>query len=67
MEQMLLIGLITGSIGTGYFIYGKKQSQLMPMLAGGGLCIVPCMIGNPVLLILASIVLCALPFIIRSE
>ena len=30
----LFASLIWGAIGTGYFIYGKKQSSFMPMLGG---------------------------------
>ena len=35
----LLIGLIAGAVGTGYFVYGKRQSKRVPMIAGALLCI----------------------------
>jgi len=32
--NFLFASLIWGSIGMGYFIYGKKQTSLVPMVAG---------------------------------
>ena len=31
---ILFASLIWGSIGLGYFIYGKKQTSLVPMIGG---------------------------------
>jgi hypothetical protein len=36
----LFASLVWGSIGVGYFIYGKKQQSLTPM--GGGILMVGC-------------------------
>jgi hypothetical protein len=33
----ILIGMLAGSIGLGYFIFGKKQSKPVPMFCGVGL------------------------------
>lgn len=62
----LFVGLFLGSIGTGYFIYGKKQNQLMPMLSGFGLCVLPYFISSYLLLAFVSLALMAGPFLIRS-
>jgi hypothetical protein len=32
--SFLFASLIWGSIGVGYFIYGKKQQSLIPMIGG---------------------------------
>jgi uncharacterized membrane protein HdeD (DUF308 family) len=32
--NFLLASLVWGSVGFGYFIYGKKQSSWIPMLGG---------------------------------
>ncbi|MGC3957069.1 MAG: hypothetical protein QM813_03620 [Verrucomicrobiota bacterium] len=32
--SFLLASLLWGSIGVGYFIYGKRQGALLPMLGG---------------------------------
>lgn len=60
----LIIGLIAGAIGTGYFIYGKRQQRFAPMLAGLMLGIYPFFTDSPVLLILIGAVLMAAPFYI---
>jgi hypothetical protein len=63
----LLLSLLTGSIGAGYFIYGKKQRKFLPMLSGAGLCIVPYLISSLFILSGVSLVLCLLPFLIRTD
>jgi hypothetical protein len=63
----LFISLVTGSIGAGFFIYGKKQQKVVPMLSGAGLCIVPYLLTNLLLLASVSVVLCLLPFLIRTD
>jgi hypothetical protein len=37
----ILLGIIFGSIGLGFFIYGKKQQVFIPILSGIGLMITP--------------------------
>jgi len=32
--KFLFASLIWGSVGVGYFIYGKKQQEMMPMIGG---------------------------------
>jgi hypothetical protein len=63
----LFLLLLTGSVGAGYFIYGKKQRKLIPMLSGVGLCLVPYFISNLLLLSGVSVVLCLLPFLIQTD
>jgi len=63
----LLLSLLTGSVGAGYFIYGKKQRKFLPMLSGAGLCLVPYLISNLLLLSGVSLVLCLLPFLIQTD
>jgi hypothetical protein len=62
----LFVSLIAGTLGTGYFVYGRRQAEAVPMLAGAGLCIVPFFIGNLLLLIVVSAALLAAPFLLRS-
>ena len=33
-SSFLFASLLWGSIGTGYFIFGKKQGAMMPMIGG---------------------------------
>jgi len=61
----LMWGIIFGSIGLGFFVYGKKQKAFIPILSGIGLMVFPYFISNIYIMILSGIVLVALPYFIR--
>ncbi len=61
----LVPGLIFGSIGFGFFIYGKRQSMFVPIFTGMVLMALPYLVTNPALLIGAALVLICLPFFVR--
>jgi len=61
----LLWGLLFGSIGLGFFIYGKKQRAVAPLLVGIALFVFPYLISNVYLLLLAGAALVALPYFVR--
>jgi hypothetical protein len=61
----LIIGLIFGSIGVGYCIYGKKQSHIVAFLAGVFLIGLPYAIDSNVALIVVSLIIMALPKYIK--
>jgi len=61
----IIWGVIFGSIGLGFFIYGKKQQVAMPMICGLGLMVYPYFVSNTLLLVLLGLMLCALPYFIR--
>jgi len=61
----LMWGLVFGSIGLGYFIYGKNQKAIVPLMAGITLMILPYVISNSYLLAIAGAVLVMLPYMIR--
>ena len=60
----LVVGMIAGAFGVGYFMYGKKQQKLVPMLAGVGLCVYPYFTENLILLISIGAALLAVPFFV---
>jgi hypothetical protein len=60
----MMWGMIFGAIGVGYFIFGKKQARLIPLLSGIGLCAFPYFISNTYIVVLLGIILIALPFLI---
>jgi hypothetical protein len=62
---MLLWGVVFGSIGLGFFIYGRKQQAVVPLVVGIALFVVPYVISNLYLLLLAGIILVALPYFVR--
>jgi hypothetical protein len=61
----LILGIIFGSVGLGFFVYGKKQAAFIPLFSGIGLMAIPYFISNMYILILSGIVLAALPFILK--
>jgi len=58
-------GILFGSIGLGFFVYGKKQKAMMPFLSGLGLMVFPYFISNPYILFVTGLVFVALPFVIK--
>jgi hypothetical protein len=62
---VLLWGLLFGSIGFGFFIYGKKQKAVVPLITGIMLCVVPYFIANVYVLVAIGVILMAIPFFIR--
>jgi hypothetical protein len=62
--SVLLWGLIFGSVGFGYFLYGKKQRAVVPLVCGIALMAFPYFISNTILLVVAGIALAAAPYFI---
>ena len=58
----LLWGLLFGSIGMGYFVYGKKQGRGVPMLSGVALMAFPYFVTNSILIVLIGVALMAVPY-----
>jgi hypothetical protein len=61
----LLWGLLFGSIGMGYLVYGKKQQRGIALLSGIALIVFPYFVTSWVFIVLIGIVLMALPYFIR--
>lgn len=61
----IMWGLVFGSIGVGYFIYGKKQHQGIALFSGIALCTLPYIVSNVLLMIIIGIALIILPFYIK--
>ena len=62
----LLIGMLAGVFGVAYFVYGKRQAKLVPMVAGVLLCIYPYFIDGVLWLSIVGLLLAAAPFVIDS-
>ena len=62
---VLLWGLLFGSIGFGFFIFGKKQKAVVPLVTGIVLCVVPYFIANVYVLIGVGVILVAIPVLVR--
>jgi hypothetical protein len=61
----LILGLLFGSIGSGYFIYGRKRSNIIALLAGLALCVFPYFVSSGWLMMIIGVVLVAIPFFVR--
>ena len=60
----LVIGIFTGAIGVGYFIYGKRQAKFAPLLAGMMLCVYPYFVDSVLWLLVIGAALMAAPFLV---
>ena len=61
----LLWSVLFGAIGSGYFLYGKKQRAGIPLVCGLVLMVFPYFIANTVLLVAVGIGLAAIPWFAR--
>jgi hypothetical protein len=64
-EYSLLWGLLFGSIGLGFFMYGRKQKLAAPLICGLALMIFPYFVSNTVLLVAIGVVLIVAPYFVR--
>ena len=63
--SVLLWGLLFGSIGFGFFLYGKRQKAVVPLITGIMLCVVPYFIANVYVLVGVGVILVAIPYFVR--
>ncbi|MFL6203574.1 MAG: hypothetical protein ACJ76J_30775 [Thermoanaerobaculia bacterium] len=57
--------MIFGSIGLGFFVYGKKQQAIVPLLCGLALMIFPYFVSNVIVLVVVGVALMAIPYFVR--
>jgi hypothetical protein len=58
-------GLLFGSIGVGFFIYGRKQQAPVPLICGVALIIFPYFVSNIIALVAVGIALVCIPYFVR--
>ena len=66
IQAWLLWGLLYGSIGLGFFIYGKKQRATVPLVCGIALMVFPYFVSNVPLLVVVGALLIAVPYFFRE-
>ncbi len=64
-ESTLLWGLLFGSIGIGFALYGKQQRAPVPLLCGLALMIYPYFVPNVTAMVGIGIVLMGIPYFFR--
>lgn len=63
--SLLLWGLLFSSTGLGFFVYGKRQKTVVPLLCGLALMIYPYFVSSRLAMIGIGAVLVALPYFVR--
>lgn len=64
-EAALLWGVLFGSIGLGFLIYGRRQRMVVPLVCGLALMIFPYFVSSTILLVLVAVILMAIPYFVR--
>jgi hypothetical protein len=61
----LMWGLLFGSIGMGYLVFGRRQRRGVAFVSGVVLCTFPYFVSNVYLIILIGILFMLLPYFIK--
>ena len=61
----LVWGTLFGAIGIGYFIHGKRQAAITPLVCGIALMIYPWFVSSTWLTLIIGVVLMAIPYFVR--
>lgn len=61
----LLLGVVFSASGLGFFIYGKNQKAVVPMVCGVALMIYPYFVGTTIVLVVVGLILMAVPYFFR--
>lgn len=64
-ESWLLWGMLFGSLGLGFFVYGRKQRKVVPLACGVALMAFPYFVSNTILLVAIGVALIAVPYFVR--
>jgi hypothetical protein len=57
--------VLFGSIGLGFFLYGRKQRAVVPLVCGLALMIFPYFVSNSILLVVIGVALMSIPYFLR--
>jgi hypothetical protein len=61
----LVWGLLFGSIGIGFLVYGRRQGAVVPLVCGVALIIFPYFVSSAIPLVAIGVALVALPYFVR--
>ena len=64
-ESWLIWGLLFGSIGLGFFVYGKRQRAVVPLVCGMALMVFPYFVSNTLLIVAIGVALIAIPYFVK--
>ncbi len=60
----LILGLVFSTIGSAYFVYGRKQRHGLALASGVALILFPMLVSQVLWLTLGSLALMAVPFVV---
>ncbi len=64
-QASLWWGILFGSIGLGFLLYGKRQRMIVPTACGIALMVFPYFVSSTWLFVLVGMLLVALPYFFR--
>ena len=62
----LVWNVVFSAVGAGYFVYGKRQQETVPLICGLVLMVFPYFVSNAWALFVIGAILMALPFYFRD-
>ena len=62
---VLSLGILFGAIGVGYFVYGKRQSMIVPLVCGLALIVYPWFVSGVLWTVIVGVALMAVPYFVR--
>ena len=60
----LILSVIFGAFGSGYFVYGKKQGHLSALFCGLALCVFPWFVDGVFWTVIIGVILMVVPFLV---
>ena len=63
-SSLLIWEMLFGAIGFGYFLYGRKQRKIVPLVTGVCLFVFPYMVSD-IYLIIVGFILIIIPYFVR--
>ena len=64
-SSIIIWSVLFGSIGMGFFMYGKKQRSIIPLCSGLALIVFPYFMTSVAMLLIVGVVLIAIPYFVR--
>ncbi|MGB5446991.1 MAG: hypothetical protein WBM99_15965 [Psychromonas sp.] len=64
-SSMIVWSVLFAAIGSGYFIYGKKQKAIVPFCIGLALFVFPYFLSSVFMLLVVGCILVAIPYFIK--
>lgn len=58
-------GMLFGAIGLGFFIYGRKQRAIVPLVCGVALMVFPYFVSGIAWMLVVGVALMAIPYLVR--